>query len=121
MPRRKPRESLLSLGLSLVGLGRMLLLVPAMLGSHPIFAALQTGLRTPAWWAIGLGVVLGVLHLTTTVTLGNWGPGIGGNWGQIPIKNLCKGSNPMTRDDAVVREIEVGIDLRSAGVGVWQA
>ncbi len=66
MPRRKPKQSLLSLALTLVGAGLMLLLVPAMLGSHPIFAAFKAGLHTPAWWAIGLGAVLGVLHLATT-------------------------------------------------------
>lgn len=49
-----------------------------------------------------------------------WRPTCPGNWGQIPIKNLYEGYNPMTHDDAVAREIEVGIDLRSAGMGVWQ-
>ena len=66
MTRRKPKESLLSLALTFVGVGLMLLLVPAMLGSHPVFAAFKAGLRTPAWWAIGLGAVLGVLHVATT-------------------------------------------------------
>ena len=28
---------------------------------------------------------------------------------------------PMSYQDAVAREVEVGIDLRSAGFGVWQA
>ncbi|UCV01626.1 hypothetical protein [Acidovorax radicis] len=31
------------------------------------------------------------------------------------------GFNPMTYEEAVDREIEIGIDLRSAGFGVWQA
>ncbi len=35
--------------------------------------------------------------------------------------DLYEGFNPMTYDEAVSREIEIGIDLRSAGFGVWQA
>ncbi len=31
------------------------------------------------------------------------------------------GFNPMAYKDAVEREIEIGIDPRSAGFGVWQA
>ena len=34
---------------------------------------------------------------------------------------LYEGFNPMSYQDAVAREVEVGIDLRSAGFGVWQA
>ena len=37
------------------------------------------------------------------------------------LPDLYEGFNPMTHDEAVAREIEVGIDLRSAGMGVWQA
>ena len=37
------------------------------------------------------------------------------------LPDLYEVFNPMTYDDAVAREIEVGIDLRSAGFGVWQA
>lgn len=37
------------------------------------------------------------------------------------LPDLYEGFNPMTRDDAAEREIEIGIDLRSAGFGVWQA
>ncbi|QTD47386.1 hypothetical protein J1M35_12925 [Ottowia testudinis] len=37
------------------------------------------------------------------------------------LPDLFEGFNPMTYDDAVTREVEVGIDLRSAGFGVWQA
>ena len=35
--------------------------------------------------------------------------------------DLYEGFNPMTYEDAQSREIEIGIDLRSAGFGVWQA
>lgn len=35
--------------------------------------------------------------------------------------DLYEGFNPMPYDEAVSREIEIGIDLRSAGFGVWQA
>lgn len=37
------------------------------------------------------------------------------------LPDLYEGFNPMTYDQAVEREIEIGIDLRSAGFGVWQA
>lgn len=37
------------------------------------------------------------------------------------LPDLYEGFNPMDRSDAVDREIEIGIDLRSAGFGVWQA
>jgi len=37
------------------------------------------------------------------------------------LPDLYEGFNPMSYDDAVAREVEVGIDLRSAGMGVWQA
>ena len=37
------------------------------------------------------------------------------------LPDLYEGFNPLPYRDAVEREIEVGIDLRSAGFGVWQA
>ena len=37
------------------------------------------------------------------------------------LPDLYEGFNPMTYDDAAAREVEIGIDLRSAGFGVWQA
>jgi predicted GIY-YIG superfamily endonuclease len=37
------------------------------------------------------------------------------------LPDLFEGFNPMRYADAVEREIEVAIDLRSAGFGVWQA
>ncbi|MBA4264616.1 MAG: hypothetical protein C0453_06000 [Comamonadaceae bacterium] len=37
------------------------------------------------------------------------------------MPDLYEGFNPMRYEDAVEREIEIGIDLRSAGFGVWQA
>ncbi len=37
------------------------------------------------------------------------------------LPDLYEGFNPMAYKDAVEREIEIGIDLRSAGFGVWQA
>ncbi|HZW24644.1 MAG TPA: hypothetical protein VFF26_04090 [Gallionella sp.] len=35
--------------------------------------------------------------------------------------DLYEGFNPMSYDEACEREIEIGIDLRGAGFGVWQA
>lgn len=37
------------------------------------------------------------------------------------LPDLYEGFNPMTYDEARDKEVEVGIDLRSAGFGVWQA
>ena len=37
------------------------------------------------------------------------------------LPDLYEGFNPMTYEEAVDREIEISIDLRSAGFGVWQA
>jgi hypothetical protein len=42
-------------------------------------------------------------------------------YGQRLLPDLYEAFNPMTYKDAVDREIEIGIDLRSAGFGVWQA
>jgi predicted GIY-YIG superfamily endonuclease len=37
------------------------------------------------------------------------------------LPDLYEGFNPMRYEDAAAREVEIGIDLRSAGFGVWQA
>ncbi len=37
------------------------------------------------------------------------------------LPDLYEGFNPLSYDEAVKLEIEIGIDLRSAGFGVWQA
>ncbi|GAB4087344.1 hypothetical protein [Hydrogenophaga soli] len=37
------------------------------------------------------------------------------------LPDLYEGFNPMPYKEAQTREVEVGIDLRSAGFGVWQA
>jgi hypothetical protein len=42
-------------------------------------------------------------------------------YGQRLLPDLFEAFNPMSYEDAVDREIDIGIDLRSAGFGVWQA
>jgi predicted GIY-YIG superfamily endonuclease len=37
------------------------------------------------------------------------------------LPDLYEGFNPMTYEDARAREVDIGIDLRSAGFAVWQA
>lgn len=37
------------------------------------------------------------------------------------LPDLYEGFNPMTRAEAQAQEVEIAIDLRSAGFGVWQA
>ena len=39
MPRRKPKHTLLSAGASLIGMGLIFLLLPAMLGTRPVMNA----------------------------------------------------------------------------------
>ena len=47
----------------------MLLLVPALLKANPVFAAITAGLRYPGWFALGLGMVLIVIHRLVTKQL----------------------------------------------------
>ena len=42
-------------------------------------------------------------------------------YGMRLLPDLYEAFNPMRYEDAVDKEIEIGIDLRSAGFGVWQA
>ncbi len=42
-------------------------------------------------------------------------------YGRHLLPDLYEGFNPMTREQAQSREVEIAIDLRSAGFGVWQA
>ncbi len=37
------------------------------------------------------------------------------------LPDLYEGFNPLTYDERNKKEIEIGIDLRIAGLGVWQA
>lgn len=37
------------------------------------------------------------------------------------LPDMYEGFNPMRYEEAQEREVEIGIDLRSAGFGVWQA
>lgn len=37
------------------------------------------------------------------------------------LPDLYEGFNPLSYEEACKMEIEIGIDLRSAGFGVWQA
>ena len=62
MPRRKPKHTLLSAGASLIGMGLIFLLLPAMLGTRPVMKAVGEGLRMPGWFALGVGVALLALH-----------------------------------------------------------
>ena len=42
-------------------------------------------------------------------------------YGQRLLPDLYEGFNPMRHSEAAAREVEIGIDLRSNGWGVWQA
>ncbi len=43
------------------------------------------------------------------------------DYGLKLLPDLYEGFNPMSYDEASAKEVEIGIDLRSAGFGVWQA
>lgn len=43
------------------------------------------------------------------------------HYGLHLLPDLYEAFNPMTYDEAVDKEIDIAIDLRSAGFGVWQA
>ena len=58
MGRRKPKETLLSAGASLIGVGLLFLLLPSVLGTRPVANAFSEGLRQPGWLVLGAGVVL---------------------------------------------------------------
>ena len=62
MGRRKPKETLLSVSASLIGVGLLFLLLPSVLGTRPVANAFSEGLRMPGWSALGAGVVLLALH-----------------------------------------------------------
>jgi restriction system protein len=54
---------LLKRGLTAIVIGASLLVVSAALsGGHPMMAALSTAMGMPAWWAIGIGLVLICAH-----------------------------------------------------------
>ena len=63
MARRKPKESLLSAGLSLLAVGALMLWGPLLLGNSVFIDAFETGLRYPGWAALGLGAALTALHM----------------------------------------------------------
>lgn len=63
MARRKPKQSLLSAGLSLLTVGALMLWGPSLLGNSAFIDAFKAGLRYPGWLALGLGAVLTALHI----------------------------------------------------------
>lgn len=71
-------------------------------------------------------VYVGMTGLDPDVRLDKHKAGIQSNrfvqrYGLRLLPDLYEALNPMGYDDAVDKEIEIGIDLRSAGFGVWQA
>ena len=71
-------------------------------------------------------VYVGMTGLSPDVRFDKHKAGIQANryvtkYGLRLLPDLYEGFNPMSYQDAQEREVEVGIDLRSAGFGVWQA
>ena len=71
-------------------------------------------------------VYVGMMGLDPDVRFGKHKAGIQANryvqqYGLRLLPDLYEAFNPLRFDDAVDKEIEIGIDLRSAGFGVWQA
>ncbi len=71
-------------------------------------------------------VYVGMTGLDTDVRFDKHKAGIQSNryvklYGLFLMPDLYEGFNPMNYDEASQMEVEIGIDLRSAGFGVWQA
>jgi len=71
-------------------------------------------------------VYVGMTGLDPDVRLDKHKAGIQANryvfkYGLRLLPDLYEGFNPMPYVEAAEREVEIGIDLRSAGFGVWQA
>jgi predicted GIY-YIG superfamily endonuclease len=82
--------------------------------------------RNPAYVAGKPCVYVGMTGLDPDVRFDKHKAGIQANvyvqkYGQRLLPDLFEGFNPMSYKAAVAMEIEIGIDLRSAGFGVWQA
>ena len=58
MARRKPKETLLSLGAKLMAIGAALLLMPLLMGGSALLSQVAPALRTPGWVALTLGALL---------------------------------------------------------------
>lgn len=63
MTRRKPKETLLSSGLSLLAVGALMLWGPLALRSSALTEALKSGFHYPGWTLLGPGVILTTLHI----------------------------------------------------------
>lgn len=78
-------------------------------------------------WQLGRPFVyVGMTGLDPDVRFDKHKAGIQANayvfkYGVRLLPDLYEGFNPMRYEAAVEKEIEIGIDLRSAGFGVWQA
>lgn len=59
---RKSASPFLEKGLTVTVLGLGMWTLSAVLAGHPMLGAAATALRTPAWWAIGIGALLMCVH-----------------------------------------------------------
>jgi restriction system protein len=60
--RKRARQPFLEKGIGALALGVSFLLVSMFLSSHPVLSAAGNAVRTPAWIAIGIGLVLLGIH-----------------------------------------------------------
>jgi hypothetical protein len=82
--------------------------------------------RNPNYQSSKPCVYVGMTGLDPDVRFDKHKAGIQSNryakqYGLRLLPDLYEGFNPLTYDEAIELEIEIGIDLRSAGFGVWQA
>lgn len=59
---RKSASPFLEKGLTVTVLGLGMWTLSAVLAGHPMLGAAATALRTPAWWAVGIGALLICVH-----------------------------------------------------------
>ena len=82
--------------------------------------------RNPAYITDKPCVYVGMTGINPDVRFDKHKAGIQSNryvkvYGLRLLPDLYEAFNPMSYDDACEKEVEIGIDLRKAGFGVWQA
>jgi restriction system protein len=63
--QKRGLDTLLEKGILATGIGLAFLIVPSFFGPSPVLKAIASGLRTPAWLALGLGLVLLGIHFAS--------------------------------------------------------
>jgi restriction system protein len=100
--KRKTRalNTLQDKGFGACALGLAFLIVPSFMGASPMIQALATGLRTPGWMALAVGVLLLCLHRFTQAKLAAANP-------QPPITPQAPVPEPVRVEPHMLRDIRL--------------